>query len=176
MGYPYSYQTPYQQNYFPVGYQPMYQQGYQQQQAQPQMQQQSFANNQNQVQNGGFVPVRSEAEARAYPVAPGTSITFKNETAPYCYTKTMGFSQLEAPRFEKYRLVKEDEPETSEASGEAKQEYVSKTDFGVVVDSVKGLNEIVALMKNDVEGLKSDVYGLSGRKRVVKKQEAESDE
>lgn len=178
MGYPYSYQTPYQQNYFPVGYQPMYQQGYQQptqpvQQTQPQ---QSYAPNQNQVQNGGFVPVRSEAEARAYPVAPGTSITFKNETAPYCYTKTMGFSQLEAPRFEKYRLVKEDEPETSESGGEVKQEYVSKADFGVVVDSVKGLNEIVALMKNDVDGLKSEVYGLAGRKRVVKKQETEADE
>lgn len=176
MAYPYSYQPNYQ-NYYPQ-YQPMYQQGYQQQtqQAQPQMQQQSYAPTQNQVQNGGFVPVRSEAEARAYPVAPGTSITFKNETAPYCYTKTMGFSQLEAPRFEKYRLVKEDEPETSEASGEVKQEYVSKADFGVVVDSVKGLNEIVSVMKNDVEGLKSDVYGLSGRKRVVKKQESESEE
>lgn len=171
MAYPYNYQPNYQ-NYFPVGYQPMYQQGYQQPtpQAQPQMQQQSYAPTQNQVQNGGFVPVRSEAEARSYPVAPGTSITFKNETAPYCYTKTMGFSQLEAPRFEKYRLVKEDEPENSEASGEVKQEYVSKADFGVVVDSVKGLNEVVALMKSDVDGLKSDVYGLSGRKRIVKKQ------
>jgi len=176
MPYPY-YQNQYP-NYYPASYQPVYQQGYQQptptvQQAQPQ---QSFATNQNQVQNGGFVPVRSEAEARAYPVAPGTSITFKNETAPYCYTKTMGFSQLEAPRFEKYRLVKEDEPETSEASGEVKQEYVSKADFGVVVDSVKGLNEIVALMKNDVDGLKSEVYGLAGRKRNVKKQEVETDE
>lgn len=170
MPYPF-YQTQYP-NYYPASYQPMYQQGYQQptptvQQTQPQ---QSYAPNQNQIQNGGFVPVRSEAEARAYPVAPGNSITFKNETAPYCYTKTMGFSQLEAPRFEKYRLVKEDEPETSEASGEVKQEYVSKADFGVVVDSVKGLNEVVALMKSDVDGLKSDVYGLSGRKRIVKKQ------
>lgn len=175
---PYPYYQPNYQNYYPASYQPMYQQGYQQptQQTQPQVQQQSYAPTQNQAQNGGFVPVRSEAEARAYPVAPGTSITFKNETAPYCYTKTMGFSQLEAPRFEKYRLVKEDEPETSESSGEVKQEYVSKADFGVVVDSVKGLNEIVALMKNDVDGLKSEVYGLAGRKRVVKKQEADSDE
>ena len=173
MPYPF-YQTQYP-NYYPQ-YQPVYQPTQTAQQAQPQMPQQSYAPTQNQVQNGGFVPVRSEAEARSYPVAPGTSITFKNETSPYCYVKTMGFSQLEAPRFEKYRLVKEDEPETSEASGEAKPEYVSKADFGVVVDSVKGLNEIVALMKNDVDGLKSDVYGLSGRKRVVKKQEADSDE
>ena len=60
-----------------------------------------------QIQNGGFITVRSEAEARSYPVAPGTSVTFKHETAPYCYTKTMGFNQFEAPRFEKFKLVKE---------------------------------------------------------------------
>ena len=61
-----------------------------------------------QIQNSGFISVRSEMEARNYPVAPGNSITFKDETAPYVYTKTMGFSQLDRPNFEKYKLVKED--------------------------------------------------------------------
>lgn len=61
-----------------------------------------------QTQNNGFVSVRNEYEARNYPVAYGNSITFKDETAPYVYTKTMGFSQLDTPRFEKYRLVKEE--------------------------------------------------------------------
>lgn len=68
---------------------------------------------QQQIQNGGFISVRNEIEARNYPVAPGNSITFKDETSPYIYTKTMGFSQLDRPNFEKYKLVKEDvvEPE-----------------------------------------------------------------
>lgn len=69
-----------------------------------QMQQQ----NAPQIQNGGFVSVRNEDEARGYPVAIGNSVTFKDETAPYVYTKTMGFSQLDRPIFEKYRLVKEE--------------------------------------------------------------------
>ena len=60
-----------------------------------------------QIQNGGFVSVRSEEEAKGYPVALGNSITFRDETAPYIYTKTMGFSQLDRPIFEKYKLVKE---------------------------------------------------------------------
>lgn len=64
-----------------------------------------------QIQNGGFVSVRSEEEARNYPVAQGTSVTFKNETAPYIYTKTTGFSQLDRPMFEKFKLVKEDTEE-----------------------------------------------------------------
>lgn len=67
-------------------------------QAQPQMQ----------IQNSGFVPVRNEQEARSYPVAPGNSVTFKDETVPYIYTKTMGFSQLDRPSFEKYKLIKEE--------------------------------------------------------------------
>ena len=60
-----------------------------------------------QIQNGGFVSVRSEDEAKGYPVALGNSVTFKDENAPYIYTKTMGFSQLDRPIFEKYKLVKE---------------------------------------------------------------------
>lgn len=77
----------------------------------PQGTQMSFANQQQptmQIQNGGLISVRSEMEARNYPIAPGNSITFKDENSPYVYTKTMGFSQLDRPTFEKFRLVKEE--------------------------------------------------------------------
>ena len=69
------------------------------QQAQPQMQ-------------TPFVMVRSEAEARNYPVGFGNVVSFKNENSPYIYTKTMGFSQSDKPVFEKYR--REDEETTPE--------------------------------------------------------------
>lgn len=59
------------------------------------------------IQNGGFISVRSEQEARSYPVAIGNSVTFHDETSPYVYTKTMGFSQLDRPVFKKYKLVEE---------------------------------------------------------------------
>lgn len=61
-----------------------------------------------QIQNGGLVSVRNITEARNYPVAAGNSVTFKDENSPYIYTKTMGFSQLDRPIFEVFRLVKED--------------------------------------------------------------------
>lgn len=54
-----------------------------------------------------FVLVRSEDEARNFPVAFGNTVTFKNESEPYMYTKTMGMSQLDRPVFEKYKLIKE---------------------------------------------------------------------
>lgn len=87
-------------NGFPVNYQQYYQQPQQNMQNMQQMQ----------IQNGGFVPVTSEEMARNYPVAQGTSVTFRDENAPYIYTKTMGFSQLDRPIFEKYKLVREETP------------------------------------------------------------------
>ena len=77
-------------------YQQMYPQQYQQIQQPVQ-----------QIQNGGFISVRNVNEAMNYPVAHGMSVTFKDETAPYIYTKTMGFSQMDRPTFEMFKLVKE---------------------------------------------------------------------
>lgn len=74
----------------------------------------------------GFVSVRSEAEARNYPVGYGNSVTFKDETSPYVYTKTMGFSQLDRPVFEKYKLVKEDIEEEREVSVDSLRPQVAE--------------------------------------------------
>ena len=67
-------------------------------------------------QNVGFVSVRNIEEVKTYPVAPGNSVMFKDETAPYIYTKTMGYSQLDRPVIERYRFVKENEPEEPKAT------------------------------------------------------------
>lgn len=64
----------------------------------------------------GFITVRSMQEAQSYPVAPGHSVMFRDENAPYVYTKTMGYSQLDRPTFEKYRLVKEEVAEAVQVS------------------------------------------------------------
>lgn len=75
---------------------------------------------QQQIQNGGFVSARSIEEAYNWPIAPGNSLTFKIENSPYVCTKTKGFSPLEQPVFERYRLVKEeDAPKESETAPEA---------------------------------------------------------
>lgn len=68
---------------------------------------------QNQQVQSPFVNVRSEAEARNFPVGFGNVVCFKDESAPYIYTKAMGFSQSDKPVFEKYRREdNETKPET----------------------------------------------------------------
>ena len=64
---------------------------------------------QPQIRSGGIVTVANEDEARRYPVAPGYTVTMRDETKPYLYEKTMGFSQLDQPIFRKARLVFEDD-------------------------------------------------------------------
>lgn len=148
-------------NYFPVTYQPNYygqpNPYYQQMQNQAMMQQAQAQQTQQQsqqmqqpaIQQSGFVLVPSEQEARNYPVAPGNSVTFKDENAPYCYVKTMGFNQLDRPTFERYRLVKEDSVVTAQnaptsadsAEGSKDTAYALKSDLGAIwneIDAIKG--------------------------------------
>jgi hypothetical protein len=109
---------------------------------QPMQQQQQL-----QPQNGGFVTVRSEAEARNYPVGYGNSVTFKDETAPYIYSKTMGYSQLDVPVFEKYKLVKEEaqeaksDPKPSEADNSALDKL--KAEIGQIWSEIEALKKEV---------------------------------
>ena len=164
----YTYQSP----VFPTTY-PMYVNPYQQtlaqQQAQQmvpvqsqQMLQQTQSNVQPQtrpqpaMQNGGFAFVRSEQEARDYPVAPGNYMTFKNEHAPYLYEKSKSFSQLDEPLFEKYRLVKEsnDDQRAQQAQEDGVENdtdnsvaFALASDFVALSDEVKVLQEEIAALR-----------------------------
>lgn len=129
---------------YPMNY-PLYYPQYQQSQ-----------NNPATIQTNGFISVRSEAEARNYPVAYGNSVTFKDENAPYVYTKTMGFSQLETPRFEKYKLVKE-EPETAQ-----------KESFAISEDNSHSFVE-----KSEITAIWSEIEAI---KKVLNKKEVSDDE
>lgn len=143
-------------NYFPVGYQPACYQQYQQPQYQnnqmmqqpQQVQAQNQLPQQPQIHQSGFVRVQSENDARMYPVAPGNSVTFIDDNAPYCYVKTMDISQLDRPKFEKYRLVKEDDAQPSQApqsnsdpSGGHGDGYALKSDLRALQDELDALKE-----------------------------------
>lgn len=101
-----------------------------------------------QIQNGGFVSVRNESEARNYPVALGNSVTFKDETAPYIYTKTMGFSQLDVPRFDKYKLVKETPEE------QPKLLQGEPFDNEAIQNTIDGIKDEIKALWDEIESIK----------------------
>lgn len=144
---------------------------FQQQTAQAQAQPQQQAA----VQMGGFIRVPSEEVARNWNVAPGTSATFINENAPYCYTKTVEMSQLDRPKFDKYRLVKEEDtsapapmdspvshekaPQRSEDCGMNNlSEYALKSELAEVRDEVDALRRRIetANRKTEKKGVTED--------------------
>ena len=85
---------------------------------------------QPQIQNGGFVRVKDETEAMNYPVAPGYSVTFIDETATHFYVKTAGLSQFDRPTFDKFKLVRE--------TPEKPKEYVTREEFEELKAMLKG--------------------------------------
>ena len=93
-----------------------------------------------QIQNGGVVRVRNEAEARDYPVAPGNSVIFVDNSAPYCYVKTMSYSQFDPPRFERFRRVKEETPAPQMAPA---PDYVTRADFEALKAEIEKLKNPV---------------------------------
>lgn len=113
-------------NFYPATYQP-----------------QMYPYQSQQMQNSGFISVRSEDEARNYPVAPGNSVTFKNEVEPYLYTKTKGSEPFGEPTFTKYKLVKE-EPQNA-----------PKTD-----ESPQGIDLSVYALKADLDALAAEIEAL----------------
>lgn len=134
-------------NYYPQYYS-MPQMQYQQQ---AQMQNQNMNQQtvqQPQIQNGGFVSVRNELEAKNYPVQSGMSVMFKDETAPYVYTKTMGFSQLDSPIFHKYRLVKEDITEDATSTQkDAEDEKVRNSSLDTVKAEIEAIWREIEILK-----------------------------
>lgn len=163
MAFPYTsqyntYSSPYQ--YQPIFPQPM-QQPIQQTVQQPTQQTQQPVQ-QPVTQQGGFVRVQNEQEARQYPLAPGYSMTFIDDSGNYCYVKTMGFSQLDKPKFEKYRLVREEE-----------EQSVTNADMVKNMDEKYALKYVVDDLIAQVEELKKTI---SAKSKKVKKEESEDDE
>lgn len=127
----------------------------------PQMQNMYTAGQQQQpapqqIRSGGIVSVANEDEARRYPVAPGYTVTMRDENGPYLYEKTMGYSQLDQPIFRKARIVFEDDakiPEKPAEPAEPPKIYAE-------LKQLEALRDAVALefkkMRDWIESLKEE--------------------
>lgn len=123
---------------------------------------------QQQIRSGGIVSVSGEEEARRYPVAPGYTVTMRDDTGPYLYEKTMGFSQLDQPIFRKARIVFEDAAQTAQE----KQEQPSKPD--VVYAELSQLEALRDAVAADLNALRSMIESLADQKKPTsRKKEAD---
>lgn len=112
---------------------------------------------QQQIRSGGIVSVAGEDEARRYPVAPGYTVTMRDENGPYLYEKTMGYSQLDQPIFRKARIVFEDDAPPQE---EKKEEPAEPPKVYAELKQLEALRDAVAIefkkMRDWIESLRED--------------------
>lgn len=175
MPYPF-YQQAYQpnyQNYFPVGYQPL-QQPVQQQTMQSSQQAQSYQP--MQMNTSGIIWVDNEKEAALFPVGPNAAVALWESSGKRAYMKKADATGK--PIMTVYDLVErtDNNQDSNNATDEKSVSYAKEEDLKTLVSAVKGLDGIIGSMKADIDSLKTDFYGIQGKKRIVKKQETETDE
>lgn len=120
---------------------------------------------------GGFIGVQNENEARLYPVGPGNSVTFRDESQPNTfYTKTMGNSPLDRPTFECYRLVKVD---MAENAPQATETAPKKEDIDL---SAYVLKADLQPFESDMAAIKKDIAVLKERTRKKPIREVDYDD
>ena len=114
---------------------------------------------QPQTQSNAIIHVPSEEVARRWDVAPNSSVTFIDDSKPYCYTKSMGMSMLEAPVFKRFRLVEETEPTITNENSEMQNqtgatqvdmsEYLTKAEFESYKTIIDDMQKIVKELNGD---------------------------
>ena len=115
---------------------------------------------QPQSQSNTIIHVPSEEVARRWDVAPNSSVTFIDDSKPYCYTKSMGMSMLETPVFKRFRLVEQAEAASeSEQQSSADQQnatpqidfsaYMTKAEFEPYMEIIKDMQKIVKELNGD---------------------------
>lgn len=144
----YPYYTPYP-SYQP--YQPSYPQPVMSQPTQP--------------QQSSIIWVSNEREATMYPVAPNNAVTLWSTTEPIVYLKKTDATGK--PTLTTYDLV---ERQSSVPAKDGKvEDYATKADLGTVAGIVKGL-------ATDIEQIKSDVYGIAGKKKTPSRKVREEED
>ena len=152
--------------YFPMNYQQNYYPAFPQQTSQNYQPQQSY-----QPQQTSIIWVSGEKEAQMYPVAPNNAVTLWSQSEPVVYLKQADATGK--PSLRVYDLVERAESaNTGVSSVDGKSiTYATKDELSAVVGAVKGFDDSIGSIKSEIEQMKSDLYGIAGKKKKVKEDE-----
>ena len=95
----------------------------------------------NNIQTSGFISVPNENVVYNYPVAPGSCVTFKIEGQPVVLEKSMGFSQLDSPKIERYKLIKETPASPSKEK--------SDTEILALWNEINNIKDVLEVLKHE---------------------------
>ena len=165
MPYPFyqqNYVNPYQASYYPATYQPATANQFGLNQPT-----QSFS---SAPTSSSIIWISGLQEAQMYPIAPNNAVALWEKSGKTIYLKSADATGR--PSITVYDLVERTAAPGEASTSDGKEPtYASKADLATVAGIVKDLTE-------SVDQIKSDMYGIAGKKRSAKKQTegAEDDE
>lgn len=123
----------------------------------------------------------TENDARLYPIAPNNAVAMWSTKDPIIYLKKA--DSAGKPEFIIYDIT---ERKNIDDNKDDAPKFASQEDMSSLVGMVKSLSETIGKMQNeisqnfnsfneDIEKMKSDMYGIAGKKRISKKVELEED-
>ena len=154
--------------YYSPTYQP-YQSYYQPYQYQP-VQQQAQTQTSPAVNQSSIIWVSGDSEAAMYPIAPNNAVALWAKDGKTIYLKSADATGK--PNMTVYDLVERNQnaSETDHSATVNMDTFATKDDLSAIVTAMAGL-------KSDIDTMKGDLYGLSGRKKSAsKKAEVTDDE
>lgn len=127
-----------------------------------------------QPSQSSIIWISGEREALAYPVAPNNAVTLWSQSEPVVYLKQADATGK--PTLKVYDLV--ERQQTTEQLQENKSvAYATKDEVSAVLGAVHDFDGVINAIKADIDSMKSDIYGIAGKKKMTaKKQEVEDDE
>lgn len=168
-------------NGFPATYQPMYYQPqYQPVQYQQQAQQPVQQTVQQPQMNSSMIWVSGEAGAKAYLVAPNTSVQLWDSERQTVYIKSADASGMPSMKVLDY-TIRDTAPQKPvnaaiSPSAPAQVEYAGKAETDAIKAEIAAYKGEMESIRAEMESFKSDLYGIAGKKTTTRKKEATADE
>lgn len=107
----------------------------------------------------GIIWVGGLAEAQTYPVAPNNAVALWEQSGKAIYLKQADATGRPSIRI--FDLVERTETAQIRTEEPEKHAYATKDEIGAVLSAVKE-------MASEIEQMKSDLYGVAGRKKAKK--------
>lgn len=119
--------------------------------------------------------VSGEREAQMYPVAPNNAVTLWSQTESVVYVKQADATGK--PTIKVYDLVERNgESFLPDRANGKSDDIVKKSDLDAVNGAINEIFAKLAPITADIESMKGDLYGLSGKKKTIKKPEVDGDD
>lgn len=178
----------YYNNGFPATYQPMfYQPQYQQTQYQPQQNQQvapqQMPSQPQQPMNSSIIWVSGEAGAKAYLVAPNTTVQLWDSETQRIFLKSADATGMPTMKVLTYTI--EDTPNVnvskavsgpSKPSAQEGAEMVWEREKAALQGQISGLKGDLDAIRSELETFRGDLYGIAGKKTTTRKKEVTENE